>query len=134
MVAHPRAGFLRAALAVVRRRPIRGDLGRLAVPTLVLCGREDRTMPSRCSEAIARALPNASLAMVDCGHSPQVERPDRFAAELFPFVSACGGRGSLAARAAAARPGGEAASPPAPRAQAGPPSAASRSWASSHRA
>jgi 3-oxoadipate enol-lactonase len=89
MIAHPRAGFLRAALAVIRRPRLDDDLGRVRVPTLVACGRDDRTMPPFRSLEIARAIPGARFALLDAGHSPHVERPDQVGAVLLPFVRAC---------------------------------------------
>jgi 3-oxoadipate enol-lactonase len=89
IAAHPRAGFLRAAAAVVRRGPLLDDLRRVRAPTLVVCGREDRTMPPFRSLEIARAIPGARLALVDSGHTPQVERPDQLGAALMPFVREC---------------------------------------------
>ncbi len=88
MAAHPRAGFLRAALAVVRRGSIERELAKVRTPTLVVCGREDRTMPPRRSEALWRGIAGARLAVVDCGHTPNVERPDLFDPFVLPFVRA----------------------------------------------
>ncbi len=47
-----------------------------AVPVLVLVGSQDRLTPVAHSEAIAAALPDAELVVVDgCGHMVQLERP-----------------------------------------------------------
>lgn len=104
MRAHPRAGFLRAALAVVRRGSVDRDLGRVTAPTLVVCGRDDRTMPPHRSDALWRGIEGARMALVDCGHTPNVERPDLFDAFVLPFVQERV-EAERAARAAARRAG-----------------------------
>jgi pimeloyl-ACP methyl ester carboxylesterase len=88
-------GFLKAQLATVRGQVgIRGQrevlserLPGLRTPTLVVWGERDRVLPaSQAREASAR-LPNGSLELMpDCGHLPQVEHPDRFAAILGRFL------------------------------------------------
>lgn len=59
----------------------RPELPRLAVPTLVLAGRDDWIMPVDCSAArLAAALPNAELAVFErSGHFPFLEEPAEFA-------------------------------------------------------
>ena len=75
--AYPRDGLARAALAViVHRKNIRERLGNIRVPTLVVCGREDRATPPRYSEAIAQGIPGARLVWLDrCGHLSAIEQP-----------------------------------------------------------
>ena len=89
-------GFLEAQLATVRAQVgLRGQrevlvdrLEHLKVPTIVMWGRRDRVLPySQGQEAVAR-LPEGSLELIpDCGHSPQVEQPERFASSLGDFLS-----------------------------------------------
>jgi pimeloyl-ACP methyl ester carboxylesterase len=46
------------------------------VPTLVLGGRQDPIFPPVSTTALASALPDASLALIDnCGHVPMAEQP-----------------------------------------------------------
>jgi 3-oxoadipate enol-lactonase len=73
----PRDGVARAAKAVVvKRTSVLERLGEVRVPTLVLCGREDRAQPPSESEKIARALPEARLVVIDgAGHLSALERP-----------------------------------------------------------
>jgi pimeloyl-ACP methyl ester carboxylesterase len=88
-------GFLKAQLATVRAQVgIRGQrevlldrLPDLQTPVLVVWGERDRVLPpSQAHEAITR-LPNGSLELMpNCGHLPQVEHPDRFAAVLGRFL------------------------------------------------
>jgi pimeloyl-ACP methyl ester carboxylesterase len=82
--------FLATAHDVVEsfvRHPIRPPRD-WSLPTLVLWGRQDRLISWREGRALARRLgPSARLALVDrCGHSPQLERPDRVLARLDAFL------------------------------------------------
>jgi pimeloyl-ACP methyl ester carboxylesterase len=89
-------GFLEAQLATVRSQVgLRGQrevlvdrLTHLEVPTLVVWGTRDRVLPySQAREAVSR-LPEGSLDLIDdCGHSPQVEQPERFVSSLGEFLS-----------------------------------------------
>ena len=88
-------GFLHAQLASVRAQVgLRGQLEVLAdqlphlqMPVLVLWGTRDRVFPySQGQEALTR-LQKGSLELIpDCGHLPQVERPDNFLNSLKPFL------------------------------------------------
>jgi len=62
-------------------------LPRVANPTLVVWGREDRIVPLACGEQYARLLPNATLKVIEgCGHSPNIERPDEYVSILTEFL------------------------------------------------
>jgi pimeloyl-ACP methyl ester carboxylesterase len=80
----------RVAKAVVIDQPdILGRLGTLVVPTLVLCGTEDRSAPPALSAHIARAIPGAELELLaGAGHAIPCERPDEVNRLLVPFVAA----------------------------------------------
>jgi pimeloyl-ACP methyl ester carboxylesterase len=54
----------------------RGDLGGIACPTAVICGREDRRTPVAVHEELARRIPNARLWVVErAGHFTPLEEP-----------------------------------------------------------
>lgn len=54
-----------------------GQLGQVKVPTVVICGRKDRTTPPWHSERMAREIPNARLVWVEgAGHALNWEAPD----------------------------------------------------------
>lgn len=78
----------RAALAVVvHRKSVATRLPSIRVPTLVVHGREDRSLPLARSEAIASAVPGARLVVVeDAGHMCLLERPGAVADAFIPFV------------------------------------------------
>ncbi len=55
---------------------IRGELGRIGVPTLVVAGAEDRATPPADARALVAGIPDARLALVpDACHMAPVERP-----------------------------------------------------------
>jgi 3-oxoadipate enol-lactonase len=84
----PREGTARAALGVViHRKAISHRLRELTVPTLVVCGREDRSTEPVHSERIAAAIPGARLVWIaDAGHVSALEQPDAVNAAVVPFV------------------------------------------------
>ena len=52
---------------------------RITMPTLLLWGDSDGIVPPAYGPAFQRVLPNATLHTIEqCGHIPQVERPDAF--------------------------------------------------------
>ena len=62
-------------------------LGRVANPTLVVWGREDRIVPVECGEQYRRLLPRATLTVLEaCGHLPPIEHPDEFARVVLNFL------------------------------------------------
>lgn len=76
-------GCKRALLSTIRNRML-GDfsevyqrIGRLGIPTLLLWGREDRTIPFEHSIPLQKAIPQAELHAFDhCGHIPHYEKPE----------------------------------------------------------
>ena len=90
--AHLRAldvpGMIAALDCVIRRRPLTGELGRIATPTLVLHGEDDRAITPRRAQATAQAIPGARLVMLPrAGHTSSVEEPDAVSAELARFFA-----------------------------------------------
>ena len=83
-----RGGMTRAAIAVlVHRKNILPQISRIRTPTLVMCGAEDEATPRARSEAIANAIPNAKLVVVEgLGHMSALEDPAAVNAHLVPFV------------------------------------------------
>lgn len=78
-----REGFVRQQILLMNRPDARPDLGRIACPTLVLCGRQDALTPLALSEEMAGAIPGATLAIVeDSGHLSTMEQPAAVNAQL----------------------------------------------------
>lgn len=88
-------GFLEAGLKTLRAQiGLRGQrevllerLSDLTVPTLVVWGNRDRVVPvSQARDAVARLRDGSLEVISDCGHLPQVERPEQFVAALGRFL------------------------------------------------
>lgn len=68
--------FLRQSRALQRRRDQQVALGKATVPTLILCGEHDETMPRRHHEFLAELMPSATLRIIaGAGHYPTLEQP-----------------------------------------------------------
>ncbi|HYR11913.1 MAG TPA: alpha/beta hydrolase [Longimicrobium sp.] len=64
-------------------------LGEIAAPTLIIWGDRDGIFPRADQDALAAAIPNATLSVYpETGHAPHWERPREFAKELEKFVKA----------------------------------------------
>jgi pimeloyl-ACP methyl ester carboxylesterase len=64
-------------------------LHRIDVPTLLIWGDHDRMFPKEHALAFQKAIPGAKLVIVpECGHVPQIEKPDAFVAALENFLGA----------------------------------------------
>ncbi|MGH6981492.1 MAG: alpha/beta fold hydrolase [Stellaceae bacterium] len=84
-----RDGFLRQEIAILARPDGRADLGRIAVPTLVLCGREDLLTPLALHEEMTALIPGATLRIVErCGHMTTLERPKDVNAAMRAWLTA----------------------------------------------
>jgi pimeloyl-ACP methyl ester carboxylesterase len=71
-----RDGFIRQELAVMERPDSRPMLPGITVPTIVVCGRDDRLTPPSRAEEMAAAIPGADLLVVaGAGHLAPMERP-----------------------------------------------------------
>jgi pimeloyl-ACP methyl ester carboxylesterase len=91
-------GYLEANIAALRaqlhpflgqREVLLDQLHRLQMPTLVVWGMLDRVIPCYHARAALARLKHAHLELIpNCGHLPQVERPDRFVAPLGTFLDA----------------------------------------------
>lgn len=70
------------------RADSRPRLGRINVPTLVLCGAEDRICPPAMSRAIADAIAMSRLTIVPgAGHYLPIERPELVAEQLAGWLA-----------------------------------------------
>ena len=63
-------------------------LGKVPTPALIVWGRQDAIIPVECGELYQKALPNATLKIIDnCGHSPAVEKTQEFLSTVTEFLS-----------------------------------------------
>lgn len=78
--------------AVIGRADSRPGLSRIAVPMLVLCGREDALIPLQAHEEMAAGIPGARLEVVEaCGHMAPMEQPRAVPAALCRWLrESCG--------------------------------------------
>lgn len=68
-------GFVRQQTAAMNRPDSRPMLGSITCPTVVICGRDDKTTPLELSEEITAAIPNARLVIIEnCGHMAPLEQ------------------------------------------------------------
>ena len=64
--------FARAA----KRHSVEGDLARVAVPTLLVWGKDDRITPVDVAERFHALIPESELVLLpNCGHAPMLEHP-----------------------------------------------------------
>ncbi len=63
-------------------------LGRIAVPTMVITGRDDRLVPPENSRMIAERIPGAILKEMPGGHLFMAEYPDEFNRAVIDFARA----------------------------------------------
>lgn len=69
--------------------PVEPELPKIAVPTLILWGREDELIPLEAGRKLNSLIKNSKLVIIDnCGHLPQEELPARVVEELTRFVTA----------------------------------------------
>lgn len=69
--------FVRQNSALLGRVDRRPDLARIACPTLVVWGREDRLAAPEHGADMGGLIPGARLVVLDrCGHLPTLEQPD----------------------------------------------------------
>ena len=65
-----------------------GLLGRLNIPSRMVWGKEDRIVPVECGGIYQKAIKGSDLVVIDnCGHAPQVEKPDEFVKSALDFLA-----------------------------------------------
>jgi pimeloyl-ACP methyl ester carboxylesterase len=64
-------------------------LRKVPTTTLIVWGRQDAIIPVECAKLYQKAMPNATLRIIDhCGHSPAIEKPQEFLQAVTEFLSA----------------------------------------------
>jgi 3-oxoadipate enol-lactonase len=82
----PAEGYARCCEAL-REWDVRGKLGDVRIPTLVVAGADDPSTPLGDLEAIAAEIPGAKLVVIeDARHLTNVERADEFNAAVLSFL------------------------------------------------
>jgi pimeloyl-ACP methyl ester carboxylesterase len=63
-------------------------LARVNIPTRMVWGKNDQIVPVECGEMFNKAIKGSDLVVIDnCGHSPQVEKPDEFIKTALDFLA-----------------------------------------------
>lgn len=82
-------GMRGTLLALSARPDMTAFLPSIRVPTLVIVGEEDALTPPALSQAMAKAVPGAELAVIaGAGHLSSLENPEAFNARLLSFLQA----------------------------------------------
>jgi pimeloyl-[acyl-carrier protein] methyl ester esterase len=83
----PDPAMLCAALGTLASADLRGDVARIAIPTLVVAGERDMLAPPEASAWLAQALPAAELLRLPgAAHAPFLSHPDAFRDALLGFL------------------------------------------------
>jgi aminoacrylate hydrolase len=81
------ADALLAQLDALDKHDVLADLPRIGVPTLVIGGRMDMTVPYFGSEEIAAAIPGAKLVTLQTGHGCMIEEMQDFNEAVTEFLA-----------------------------------------------
>lgn len=85
MVRTPAEGYARAC-AAIRDADLTADAGRIAVPTLAVCGADDGATPPDLVRALADLIPGAGYREIaEAGHLPCIEQPDVLVGHMLAF-------------------------------------------------
>jgi 3-oxoadipate enol-lactonase len=80
------AGYL-GCCAALRDADLRADSARVRAPAMVIAGAHDPATPPALGEALASAIPGATLVQFDSAHLSNVERAPEFTAAIVTFLS-----------------------------------------------
>jgi len=62
-------------------------VGSIHVPTLIVCGKEDRLTPPKYSETLRENISGSEIVLLDdCGHMPMLEQSGKFNERVSSFV------------------------------------------------
>jgi len=79
--------FVFASRQLLKGWSVVDRLGEIAVPTLVMAGRQDFVFPPECQQQLAMSMPNARLHLVNhAGHNPDFEQQAEVMAEVRDFI------------------------------------------------
>lgn len=86
-----KASYLKTIVAMTRYEPV-AKLADFNVPTLVICGDEDKLTPPAIAREMASTVPGAELViLVKAGHLTNIEQPILFNAALLGFLERVAG-------------------------------------------
>jgi pimeloyl-ACP methyl ester carboxylesterase len=80
--------FRRQQEAIIGRADSRPGLHEIACPTLIVCGREDKTTPPEMHTELAQNIPGAHLSVIErCGHLAPLEQAEQVTRELRSWIT-----------------------------------------------
>lgn len=86
----PAAGYA-GTCAALRDADLRGQIGAIATPTLVVVGEDDLSTPVELVRETAAAIPDARFAVIEgAGHIPSIEQPRTLADLMTKFLNEVG--------------------------------------------
>jgi pimeloyl-ACP methyl ester carboxylesterase len=88
MICRPAPETYYGQIAALLARPdFRPLLPKIACPTLVLCGDDDKLSSAESHKEAAQAIPSARLVVVEaCGHMAPMERPEAVTVALRDWI------------------------------------------------
>jgi pimeloyl-ACP methyl ester carboxylesterase len=79
---------IRQTRAIMARADHRAMLAQLHMPTLVVCGAQDKVTPPALSDDLAALVPGAErLTLAQAGHQVPLEQPQALAAALMQLIT-----------------------------------------------
>jgi 3-oxoadipate enol-lactonase len=75
-----------SACSALRDADLRGETSRIAAPTLVIAGGEDRSTPPADSELLRDTIPDAHMEVLDAAHLANVERAEEVTSLMLGFL------------------------------------------------
>ena len=82
----PAEGYA-ACCAALRDADLRGEIGRIAAPTLVIAGTHDPVTPPADAHAIRTRIRDARVTELDAAHLANVEQADEFNDRVLAFIN-----------------------------------------------
>jgi 3-oxoadipate enol-lactonase len=91
LVANDRIGITRAVTGVIDRPGVYDEIGRIALPTLIIVGDLDVATPPAKAERIQGRIPGSRLVVIPgAGHSSAIEEPESVNEALIGFLDELG--------------------------------------------
>jgi pimeloyl-[acyl-carrier protein] methyl ester esterase len=83
----PSQDALQAGLDILRNTDLRGEVGKLACPVLLVTGERDTLVPVAAAGAVADLMPNAAVELIaGAGHAPFIAMPRAVAGLVSSFL------------------------------------------------
>ena len=86
LASSPPAGYM-ACCEVLRDADLRGAIGEITAPTLVIAGMHDPVTPPADADAIRTRIRDARVTVLDAAHLSNVEQADAFNSHVLEFIS-----------------------------------------------